>query len=176
MDSYNSKYPLEYYSIGTPYMFYLSKVGNMSGNAATIEQIKKFGGILKQDAPVTYPKNTAAGPQNKLLNRCIGVVVDKHIKNGSAAIEVMFLGDVSGKQVYLTKKYIVAHSSGVYFDDKESVAASKSINLSGEVDIDFSKQAGKSGGITLDTGHKVSGGITLDTGNRKIGGGITIDK
>lgn len=87
----------------------------------------------------------------------------------------MFLGCLDGKQIFLNKKYIVAHS-GVFCDDKENVAVQKSLNLSEEIDIDFSKQTGKNGGITVDTSRKVNGGITLDAGNHRVGGGITIDK
>lgn len=174
MDSYNSKYPLEYYSIGTPYLFYISNGGVKAGKAATIEQIKKYGGVLKQDVPQSYPQMAGDVPLRRSTVRCVGVVVDKVANKDSAVIEVMFLGDTEGKQVYLTKKYIVAHSSGVFFDDNESYVAGKSIDLSDDVKIDFSQQARRDGGITISTGKKVNGGITLSKHAENNSGGITI--
>ena len=113
-------------------------------------------------------------PLRRSTVRCVGVVVDKVANKDSAVIEVMFLGDTEGKQVYLTKKYIVSHSSGVFFDDNESYVAGKSIDLSDDVKIDFSQQARRDGGITISTGKKVNGGITLSKHAEKSSGGITI--
>lgn len=176
MDSYNSKYPLEYYSVGTPYMFYISDGGVKAGKAATIEQIKKFGAVLKQNAPQVCPQTVGDEPLRGSTVRCIGVVVDKIANKSSPVIEVMFLGDAEGKQVYLTKKYIVAHPSGVFFDDNESYVAGKSIDLSGDVKIDFSQQERRNGGITVSVSSKVHGGITLSKPAGKTSGGITISK
>ena len=173
MDSYNSKYPLEYYSIGTPYLFYIVNGDIIAGKAATIEQIKKYGGVLKQDETRPNPQEAGDAPLRRSTVRCVGVVVDKVASKNFAAIEVMFLGYTEEKQVYLTKRYIVAHSSGVFFDDNESYAASKSIDLSTYAEIDFSQQARRGGGITISTGNKVNGGITRSKPSGKISGGIT---
>lgn len=176
MDSYNSKYPLEYYSIGTPYLFYISNGGVKAERAATIEQIKKYGGVLKQDVPQANPQMAEDAPSRRSTVRCVGVVVDKTVGKDSACIEVMFLGDTAGKQVYLIKKYIVAHSSGVFFDNNERYAASKSVDLSNDVKIDFSQQARRGGGITISAGSRVNGGITRSRLAGKSSGGITISE
>ena len=176
MDSYNSKYPLEYYSIGTPYLFYISHGGIQYGKAATMEQIKKYGKILKKDVPQDNSKVVNDAPSYQSAVRCIGVVVDKISSKSSSFIEVMFLGDTDGKQVYLTKKYIVAHSSGVFFDDKENSTVHPSINVSNDVQIDFSQQTKRSGGITISPTSKVSGGITLSNRNQQISSGITLSR
>lgn len=176
MDSYNSKYPLEYYSIGSPYLFYISNGGVKVGKAATIEQIKKYGGALKQDVPQASPQMAGDVPSRRSTVRCVGVVVNKAADKDSAFIEAMFLGETEGKQVYLIKKYIVAHSSGVFFDNNESCAASNSVDLSNDVKIDFSQQTRRGGGITISAGSRVNGGITRSRHAGKSSGGITISE
>lgn len=172
MDSYNSKYPLEYYEVGTPYMFYLTK-GAKCAKAASANGIGKFKSVLK-----STQKQQGAG--YTFADRVIGVVVEKDpVKR---CLEVLFEGDADGKEVYLTQKYITG-SAGVFCDEKELHPASGVVHLNGEIPTrlapaEATKVGGgialdnekKSGGIALD--HSKIGGIALDNG--KKGGGIAL--
>lgn len=166
MDSYNSRYPLEYYSVGIPYMFYMRSDGYLLGRAATMEQIKQYGSAIKADSSTGNPKESTFGGK---FGRYIGVVTDKHEESSPAIIDVLFQCDHEGKRVYLLKKYSVA-PTGVFFDDKENVAAHVSVPLPKDASIDFPAQAAKSGGITLNEPGKRSGGITLNESKKQAGG------
>lgn len=169
MDSYNSQYPLEYYEIGTPYMFYMSTAPKQ-GKASTTDEIKKF-------APVLTRSVEQESDGYSFAQRYIGVVVGKKKFDGphpSACIEVMFQGNSNGKTVYMNARYIVAHSA-VFCNDKEQFEAAKAIDLSNELNLDFSNQMARvSGGIALDMGKR-SGGIALDKGHKNGNGGIALD-
>ena len=162
MDSYNSKYPLEYYEVGTPYMFYLG-TGKKNGKAATMEQIEKYGPALKKT-------NSQKGEGFYFADRVIGVVVEKEgvsPRTGEGAIVVLFQGISDGTTIYLTKKY-VTNSAGVFCDDKEQFNAAGLVDLTGEINVTV---VDKNGGIDLDTGR--SGGIDLDIDPQN--GGIDLD-
>jgi len=164
MDSYNSQYPLEYYEVGTPYMFYLS-TGAKHGTAASMELIKKYGPVLKKTA-------SQKGSGYHFADRVIGVVVGKEVVNertGAGAIEVLFQGIADEKIVYMTTKYITNLSGGTFCDDKEQYTAAGVVDLTGEINV---TAAGQGGGIALDGGRP--GGIALDGGNQ--GGGIALDQ
>ena len=161
MDSYNSQYPLEYYEVGTPYMFYVGK-SNSNRKAASMEVINKYGPVLK--------KTQAQKGGERIGNRrAVGVVTEKipvDPKFGTGAIEVLFQGVADGKTVYMTTKYIT-NWKGSFHDDDESVSAAGILDMTGEVHV---TAVGKNGGIDLDGGR--SGGIDLDGGNRT--GGIDL--
>ena len=164
MDSYNSQYPLEYYEVGTPYMFYLSTSAK-HGKAASVEQVKKYGPVLKKTA-------TQKGEGYCFADRVIGVVVGKETldaRTGAGAIEVLFQGTADNKTVYMTTKYITNLTGGSFCDDKEQFAAAGVVDLTGEINV---TAGSKDGGIDLDSGR--SGGIDLDGGNQ--GGGIALDQ
>jgi len=173
MDSYSSKYPLEYYEVGTPYMFYLHDF--TKSKAATADQVKRFAPILK-----TTAKNSGGGYY--FAKRVIGVVVDKGVYANCSwgYIEVMFLVDyrkdegTPSESVHLIKRYIVNYT-GVFCDDKEQFEATGTVAVTGEILIDITAIKRKTGGITEDTKAKVNGGITEDKGVI-VGGGITEDK
>ena len=163
MDSYNSKYPLEYYEVGTPYMFYLTK-GAKCAKAAPANEISKFKSVLKNTQ-----KQQGAG--YAFADRVIGVVVEKDpVKR---CLEVLFEGDADGKEVYLAQKYITG-SAGVFCDEKELHSAAGKVYLKGEVPARLApaKSAKIGGGIDLDDA-KIGGGIDLD--DARIGGGIDLD-
>lgn len=163
MDSYNSQYPLEYYEVGTPYMFYLS-TGTKHGTAASMDLIKKYSPVLNKTA-------SQKGAGYCFADRVIGVVVNKEIINertGAGAITVLFQGTADNKTVYMTTKYITNLTGGVFCDDKELFPAAGIVELTGEIQL---PSAPKGGGIALDGGRP--GGIALDGGNQ--GGGIALD-
>ena len=165
MDSYNSRYPLEYYELGTPYMFYRS-VDTKKAAAAPMEVIKKYGNMLKKTA-------TQEGSGYHFARRVIGVVVGKEFvdpKTGIGIIEVLFQGNADGQTVYLTAKYATNLTGGAFCDDKEQYTAAGIVDLTGEINL---PSAVKNGGISLDTA-RVGGGIALDTEN--LGGGIALDE
>ena len=165
MDSYNSAYPLAYYEIGTPYMFYRA-APPQHGNEASADQVKKYAPVLKK----TSDDVGSAYCFSKRFKRYIGVVVGKNTEQNT--IEVMFQAKKDGKTVYFTTKYIVNHS-GVFFDDKEQFAAHGIVDLNGSDDIEFSDKV-KSGGIIIDK-PSISGGIVLDEKIVPSGNGIVID-
>lgn len=161
MDSYNSQYPLEYYEVGTPYMFYHSNIAN-HGSAATMENIKQYGSVLKKT-------ESQKGSGYCFAKRVIGVVVAKEMLNEkNGAITVMFQGIVGGKPAYMTTKYITNLAGGSFCDDKEQFDAAGVIDLTGEINVTIA--GGKGGGIALEGGK--GGGIALEGGNTK--GGIAL--
>ena len=163
MDSYNSKYPLEYYEVGTPYMFYLTK-GVKCAKAAPANEIDEFKSVLKNTQ-----KQQGAG--YAFADRVIGVVVEK--ESAKRCLKVLFEGDADGKKVYLNQRYITG-SAGVFCDEKELHPASGMVHLNGEIPVRLAsaEPAKISGGIALDN-EKKGGGIALD--NSKVGGGIALD-
>lgn len=173
MDSYDSRYPYEYYELGTPYAFYGPRFNG--GTPATEEHIRKYSSILlKEDANeevVGSQKNSSRSQTTSNYCRYVAVVVDKTYSSKSAYITVMFKNNNNGRTEFLTRRYAVAISSGCYYDGNESmsVQSSTSFNHSNGV-------SGKQGGITLDV-TKNSAGITLDTNSNKAKGigGITAD-
>lgn len=163
MDSYNSKYPLAYYEVGTPYMFYLTK-GVKCAKAAPANEIGKFKSVLDKTK-----KQQGAG--YAFADRVIGVVVEKDpVKR---CLEVLFEGKADGKEVYLTQKYITG-SAGVFCDEKEQHPASGIVDLSENLSARLAavESIKIGGGIALDN-EKKDGGIALD--NSKAGGGIALD-
>ena len=163
MDSYNSQYPLEYYEIGTPYMFYMGS-SPKHGSASKMEDIQKYGSALKQTAKLPSEGYCFA-------KRYVGVVIDKE----PGAIHVMFQGNVDGNTVYLTTKYVVNHS-GVFCDDKEQFAAGGVVDLTGEIKLDFSGQKfSKGGGIVPDAKPTKGGGVIPDAKIINGGGGVVPD-
>ena len=47
MDSYNSQYPLEYYEVGTPYMFYHSKF-NSDISKWDVSKVKNMNSMFER--------------------------------------------------------------------------------------------------------------------------------
>lgn len=156
MDSYNSLYPLEYYKIGTPYMFYFSNI-NTHGKPASMDSIKKYGPVLNKTANLK-------GSGFPFAKRVVGVVIEK---NDNGTIDVLFQGVSNDKTVYMVKKYITSYR-GVFCDDKEQFDVSGIVDLTGSINVTFADSKG--GGIDLDIGR--SGGIDLDEGNKS--GGIDL--
>ena len=162
MDSYNSQYPLEYYEVGTPYMFYHSNVAG-HGSAATMEYISQYGSVLKKT-------ESQMGSGYCFADRVIGVVVTKEkLNERNGAITVMFQGRVGGKSAYMTTKYITNLTGGSFCDDKEQFDAAGVIDLTGAINVTIVD--GRGGGIALDGGK--GGGIALESGKTK--GGIALD-
>lgn len=173
MDSYDSRYPYEYYEIGTPYAFYGSK--NHGGTPATEEYIRKYSSILLEedsnDESAITIKNSLQSQTISRYCRYVAVVVDKTYSSKSAFITVMFKNINNGQTEFLTRRYAVAIPSGCYYDENESMAVQSATS--------FSHSNGsleKQGGITLDVANK-SAGITLDANSNKPKGigGITAD-
>lgn len=158
MDSYNSRYPSEYYEIGTPYMFYISSMPK-HGVASEKKDIDKYGKVLERvEGQVSQGYHFA--------KRYVGVVVGK----STDAIHVMFMYNDEGRIAYITVKYAVSYT-GVFCDDKEQYSAGTIIG-------------GYSGGIVLDIDGGIddgglvnggNGGILPDNGNNGGNGGIIPD-
>ncbi len=173
MDSYDSRYPYEYYEIGMPYAFYGLK--SNAGNPATKEQIDMYSSILlkenSNDELNDNEKYSSRAQSTGPICRFVAVVVDKTYSTKGTFITVMFKNVNNGLTEFLTRKYAVAKPSGCYFDGNESmmVQSSTSFNNSNKVSC-------KQGGITLDTTN-IKAGITIDNNSQKIKGvgGITLD-
>ena len=196
MDSYNSKYPLEYYENGTAYMFYLSTPPR-SGESASEDEVDMYSSAFD-----TYG-NQPTG-DHEYIKRYIGVVVGTCTLNTDpaySAIRVMFKGNLEGETTYIVKKFIVGYT-GVGFDDKEWCTAGVEVPLSssnfvlkesttGNSDISGGidkkpmdgEQAGGidkkgrkeeiAGGIDKkDNKDNASGGIDKKTTNNNVSGGI----
>ena len=150
MDSYNSRYPSEYYEIGTPYMFYISSMPK-HGVASEKKDIDKYGKVLERaEGQVSQGYHFA--------KRYVGVVVGK----STDAIHVMFMYNDEGRIAYITVKYAVSYT-GVFCDDKEQYSAGTIIG-------------GYSGGIVPDIyGGGEGGGILPDPGKSGGNGGILPD-
>lgn len=170
MDSYNSQYPLEYYEIGTPYMFYLA-TGPKNCEAATMEQINEYSSAIKRAAKGN--KSVKEGKNGDCFaKRYIGVVIGKEvISPNTSIINVLFQGTANGQTVYITKKYIVGHS-GVFCDDKEQFEPAENVDLTGEVNV--TAVNGKNGGVVPIT-HPKNGGV-VPIANSKSGGVVPMIK
>ena len=166
MDSYDSRYPYEYYEIGTPYAFYGPKTHG--GTPATEEYIRKYSSILlKEDSTEeTTGSQKGSSRSQTASNYCryVAVVVDKTYSSKSAFITVMFKNINNGRTEFLTRRYAVAIPSGCYYDGNESMSVQSSTSFSHS-----NGASGKQGGITLDVANK-KGGITLDANTNKTKG------
>lgn len=173
MDSYDSRYPYEYYELGTPYSFYGPKFHG--GTPATEEYIRKYSSILlKEDSTddtTGSQKSSSRSQTPSNYCRYVAVVVDKTYSTKSAFITVMFKNINNGRTEFLTRRYAVAVPSGCYYDGNESMVVQSATSFSHSTGA-----SGKQGGITLDVANK-NAGITLDTNSIKTKGigGITAD-
>ncbi len=189
MDSYDSRYPYEYYEIGTPYAFYGTM--NSGYEPATAEQIAKYKDVLETE----YIKNQSTSNRSNTENaanvsfhyRYVAVVIDKTHSKKSAFITVMFKNNNNGQTEYLTRRYVVASPAACYHDGDESMTVQsttyhnhQSPNESKISGITRINNKNKTSGITraINQTDETAGvsGITLANKNDDHISGITIKK
>ena len=171
MDSYNSKYPLEYYEIGTPYMFHLMTPPH-SGESATEYEVAAYSNALN-----TYSDQPAGG--HDYIKRYVGVVVGTCTLDTTpvySAIRVMFKGNLEDKTTYIVKKFVVGYT-GVFFDEKEWYTAGGEVLLPSSKFVLSASSATDTGISTggIDKKHpgdEQSGGIDKKGEKGKTSGGI----
>jgi hypothetical protein len=178
MDSYNSKYPIEYYEIGTPYKFY----GNAFsvGKPATHDQISKYKCIFdslekNKTENIVNKQNNNSGNKMKSLIRFVGVVVEKQRKATGSTICVMYKNYNNGIYEYRINHYIVASKEGSLTDDKDWAETSSLASFN-----TLSSDSAKPSGIKKAAHENRVSGITgkVHTENRGTGAvsGITAIK
>ena len=128
LDSYNSKYPLEYYEIGTCYAFY-KYVECSNTRPATNEEISEFSKSLddcwKENASLMTGGSSA---YNHKICRAVGIVIDKGIYDTPKQkkyLVVMFIGE---KNSHFVTKYILDDEWPVFLDNHESVTPGRVVS------------------------------------------------
>ena len=168
--SYNSSYPLAYYTVGKVYSFY-GKADDHD-TPATQADIKQFShllqGLTEEKSGAILPVHGPAQEekQNRKLNRYYGVVVQKIKVKNAACIVAMYCNIYDGKTNYYTKRYGV--STSCMTDDKNLMPAASHLDHRIEQDKNHIKSpknprpadSQKVGGITIAAKNKNVGGIT----------------
>lgn len=109
MDSYDSRYPLEYYELGEKYRFY--KGLNSNCRNATDDELKKYFKKFNQD------DNKLSGKVELLrFNRLVGIVVGKHKADIDIPRDLSYINVLFDDEI--VSKYVIEYS-GVFFDEKE---------------------------------------------------------
>ena len=188
IDSYNSRYPLQYYEIGKPYMFY-----NRTGRTyiPTDEQIEKYSPVFAtlKEQPGIQPMSGWDPSKKEGIDRYIGVVVEhetltREVNNQLVEypmIHVLFRNDGSittgitldsGEQSkkpkktetgeFFIKKYAVGSETGVFLDDNENAPAMASLHIENPERIPYHVMSGGKTGITAETESAGTVGIKQD--------------
>ena len=139
MDSYNSRYPVEYYEIGTPYMFYTDStvIGNRN-KLASVDLIQEYSDkflALQKDKELStgLKKNTSSVFGN--LSRYVGFVVD--ITDN--IIHVLYQCRINGVTEFRVTQYITSNSQKVFTDDLEKIAPSLFVDKTNLIGVLSSK-------------------------------------
>ena len=111
IDPYDSRYPSEYYEIGTIYSFYASpNMGNF--HPADAKYISKYSSALlklqeEEKTSAIQPVKTSSFQSSSVpLQRFYGIVIDKPYKN---VIRIMFINVHNGIRNFFTKDYTVSY-------------------------------------------------------------------
>ena len=152
MDSYNSRYPVEYYEIGTPYMFYTDStvIGNRN-KLASVDLIQEYSDkflALQKDKELStgLKKNTSSVLGN--LSRYVGFVVGITDDN---IIHVLYQCRINGVTEFRVTQYITSNSQKVFTDDLENFAPSlfaDKTNLIGSLSSKYTDTRTTVGGVT----------------------------
>lgn len=136
LDSYHSEYPLDYYEIGVPYMFYSARPTaegtgfERLGRPASNEEVVDFKTVFAEyvaclEDDIRKKKNFP------FADRVIGVVIAKETidaKKGTGYLDVLFQAVLNESVDYTVKRFIAGYS-GVFCDDKEEVIVAPFIDL-----------------------------------------------
>ena len=170
IDPYDSRYPSEYYEIGTIYSFYASpNMGNF--HPADAKYISKYSSALLklQEAEKTsaiQPVKTSSFQSSSVpLQRFYGIVIDKPYKN---VIRIMFINVHNGIRNFFTKDYTVSYV-GCSSDGKNLMPVSSSVKCNKD---SVSKDTKNIGGITRAKSSSDVGGITRVKQNDSVASGI----
>ena len=169
IDSYDSRYPSEYYEIGTIYSFYGSSI-TRNLKTADPEYISKYSSKLlelQKEENTNVIQSVGTGNLKSSLTslqRFYGIVV---AKPREYLIKVMIISIHDGINDFFTKDYIVS-SWGCLSDGKELMPISSSAKYK---DI-TSKDTQKVGGITRANSSSDVGGITRNKTNDNSAAGI----
>lgn len=173
IDSYDSRYPSEYYEIGTIYSFYgSSNTGNLK--PASDKYISKYSSklheLLEEEKTSAIQSVSAANSKSSpiSLQRFYGIVVDKPSKD---MIKIMLISIHDGVSDFFTKDYAVSYA-GCSSDGKDLMPVSSSAKYQ-KLTSDSTK---KVGGITRTSTQSNVGGITRvkqDDNSATGVGGIT---
>lgn len=169
IDSYDSRYPSEYYEIGTVYSFYgSSNTGNLK--PATPEYISKYSAKLlelQEEEKTSAIKSVETGKSSNSFStfqRFYGIVV---AKPQNRFIRIMLISIHDGISDFYTKEYAVSFS-GCPLDEKEVMSVSSSAKYNG-ISGDIEK---KVGGITRVDSKTNVGGITRVKPNDNSAAGV----
>ncbi len=169
IDSYDSRYPSEYYEIGTIYSFYgSSNTGNMK--PASDEYISKYSSklleLLEEEKTSAIQSVSATNSKSSpiSLQRFYGIVVDKPRKD---MIKIMLISIHDGVSDFFTKDYAVSYS-GCSSDGKDLMPVSSSAKYKKET----GNSAKKVGGITRSGSKSNVGGITRAKPNDNSAAGV----
>ena len=169
IDSYDSRYPLEYYEIGTIYSFYCSSIAGKFKKADS-EYISKYSSKLlelqkeENTNVIQSVKAQSSKLFSKSLQRFYGIVI---AKPRNVMLKVMFIGIHDGINNFFTKDYII-NSWGCFSDEKELMPISSSVKYKDTVYGDTTKV----GGITRENSSSDVGGITRNKTNDNSTSGI----
>ena len=133
MDSYNSRYPIEYYEIGTPYMFYTDNtvIGKPASADIIHKYSSKFSALQKEkEFSTELHKNQSVFH----LSRYVGFVVDMT----DNIIQVLYQCRINGEIEFFVTNYITSNLQKAFTDDLEILSPSlwRDINLT---EFSFSK-------------------------------------
>lgn len=177
MDSYDSKYPLQYYEVGVPYQFYISKfaVKRGVGKFASEDDVAKYSHYFDADNDESLVNDYNAIQQNNSpyvfgnLIRVVGIVIKTYRKCGMAFIEVMYKNINDGLEEYRLTSYQVEKSEGTLTDGKDYIPAQSSIN----VVVDSTNNTNVTSGITPSGKEKIESGLTHKDHAKSTIGGLT---
>lgn len=161
MESYNSKYPIEYYDKGTAYKFY----GSNMGEYADRKDIKKYANFFDllladgQDITNEYSSKEIDTKATRKFRkkRFIGVVVDK-MYDPSPRIKVMFANNNEGDIEFRTKYYAANNTKGCTLDGKEIIPAEVCTDYN--TGIESRKSSERTSGIKRIYNKNKTSGIT----------------
>lgn len=164
MDSYDSKYPLQYYEVGVPYQFYLSKftVKKGFGKFASKDDVAKYSHYFDNEHYESLVNDYHATQKNNSpyvfgnLIRIVGIVIKTYRKCGMAFIDVMYKNINDGIEEYRLVSYQVEKSEGTLTDGKDDIPAQSSIN----VVVDSADNTNVTSGITTSVKEKIESGLT----------------
>ena len=169
IDSYDSRYPSEYYEIGTVYSFYgSSNAGNLK--PAEAEYISKYSAKLlelqeeEKTSAIKAVDASSSSSSFSTFQRFYGIVV---AKPQNKFIKIMLISEHDGKSDYFTKEYAVNHS-GCTLDGKEVMSVSSSAKYDGVSENSVKKV----GGITRADSTTNVGGITRAKPNDNSAAGV----
>lgn len=175
MDSYNAKYPIQYYEIGTPYQFYVSAskiqagFGKLASNSDISEYAKYFDSLSGDEAENNVSEFFSPSKSSVVLKnliRLVGVVVGKKRSGNIPMIEVMFKIAVDNQIEYRILSYVV--ESSALTDDKEFMQAK---TMAGNVEVGEltkSHNGGAAGELTRSNKNSSSSSIgELTRSNRQ---------